>query len=218
MINIRTQNDVLNGVIQVFDKSNLTDTFDKAFIELPSLGLSKELNSGTTPTLSSFLSPNSLTGIAFNARMDEIVDVKYTLFSALSNSGLTYILGDNIVRQSGIYNLFSQTDYIYIDRLYTIDKSRSGADFLYLTAPIKSNATTVYKAYHTRKCVAILYDIPEKIKQLAMNFDDCCDCKQGEVLCRVLQFYEAIKVQEECNDCEKLKSFLDKLKQALNIC
>lgn len=220
MINLRTTNDVLNGVLKVFDNSNLDDSnsLEKGIIKIQKLGLSKELDSGTTPTLSSFLSPNSLTGVEFDARVDEVVEIEYTLFRPLSNSGLSYTLGDNLVYQTGIYNLFSGTDKIFIDQLYTIDKSRSGADFLYLTSPIKTSAPTVYKAYYFKKCAIAVYKIPQKIKELMFSFNDCCDCKDGDRLCKVLQFYEALKVNLDCNDCEKLRMFLAKLKSELDIC
>lgn len=218
MINIRTTNDVLNGVLKVFDNSNLDDSFQKGIIKIQKLGLSKELDSGTTPTLSSFLSPNSLSGVEFDTRMDEILEVEYTLLSSLSNSGLSYTLGDNMVYQTGIYNTFSGTDKIFIDQLYTIDKSRSGADFLYLTSPIKASAVTIYKAYYIKKCIVVLFNIPEKIKDLMFSFNDCCDCKDGDNLCKALQYYEALKIQQDCNDCEKLRAFLAKLKQLLKIC
>jgi hypothetical protein len=218
VINIRTTNDVLNGVIKVFDNSNLDDTFNKGIIKIQKLGLSKELDSGTTPTLSSFLSPNSLTGVEFDARIDEIVEVEYTLLSALSNSGLSYTLGDNMVYQVGIYNTFSGTDKIFIDQLYTIDKTKSGADFLYLTSPIDNSATTLYKAYYIKKCVVVLFKIPDAIKDLLFSASDCCGYEDGKTLCKVLQYYEGLKIQQDCNDCEKLRSFLAKLKSALNIC
>lgn len=218
MIQLRTVNNVLNGIIDLYDNSNLTDTFTRALIELPSLGLSEELNAGSTPTISGFLSPNSLSKVSFNTRMDEVLTIRYVLLSPVEVSGLSYTVGDNLVYKTGIFNLFSGTDRISIaDNLYTIDKSNSNADMLFLTAPIIESGT-VYKAYYLEKCVTVIFDIPLKLKEKTFNYDNCCDCNAGKTLSQSYLYLEAIKVQEECNDCEKQKLLLNKLKDALDIC
>ena len=218
MIQLRTVNDVLNGIIDLYDNSNLSDTFTRALLELPSLGLSEELNAGSTPTISAFLSPNSLSKVSFSARVDEVLIIKYTLLSPVDPSGLSYTLGDNLVYKTGIYNLFSGTDRISIaDILYIIDKSYSTADMLFLTSPIMEEGT-VYKAYYLEKCVTVIYEIPIKLKDKTFNYDSCCDCNEGKTLSQSYLYLEAIKVQEECNDCEKQKLLLNKLKDALDIC
>ena len=220
MIGLRTVNTALNGVIEVFDNSDLIDSFTRAIIELPSLGLSEELNAGSTPTLGAFLSPNSLSGVSFDAKVDEVLTIGYTLLSPLNNSGLTYTVGDNLVYQTGIYNLFSGTNYIFIlDKLYLIDKSMSSADMLFLESPIEDTTSTLYKAYYLEKCVTVIFDIPCKLKTLTFAFDDsCCGCKEEKTLSKAYNYLEAIKVHEECNDCDKQRTFLSKLKDILDIC
>lgn len=220
MIGIRTFNDVLEGKINIFDNSNLTGTFDKAIVELPNLGLREVLDAGSTPTLSTFLSPNSLSGVEFPARLDEVLTLRYTLLTEISKSGLSYTIGDNIVYKSGIYNMFAGTNYIFIDKLYLIDREMSNQDTLFLTQPISADAEKVYKAYYIEKCVTALYDIPVAIKCLTLEFsDECCDdCSKGKLLTQVHRYWEALKVLEDCNDCDKQRKLLSKLKKALNIC
>lgn len=219
MIGLRTVTDVLNSVIQCYDNSSFTETFTRAFLEVPNLGLSKELNAGSTPTLSAFLSPNSLSYVEFPFKNDEVITVLYTLLSPINNSGLGYTVGDNVVYKTGIFNLFSGTDYIYIDKLYKIDKSESTADSLYLTSTIDSWSPNVYKAYFMSKCITVLSDIPCKLKNMTLSMGhNCCDCEDGKTLSESFRILEAIKVGEDCNDCERQKLLLSQLKKILNLC
>lgn len=220
MIKLRTQNDVLNGVIELYDNSSLINSFQRAFIELPDLGLSEELNAGSNPTLSNFLSPNSISGIKFSTKLDKVLTLKYTLLSQIDNSGLSYTLGDNIVYKVGIYNLFSGTDYIYINKLYLIDKALSSQDQLWLKEPIQEVSSSVYIAFYSEQCITVLYQIPQELKKLTLQYSvNCCnDCIEGEILTKAYRYIEALKIQQDCNDCNTQREILQKLKKALQLC
>ena len=217
MINLRSSNDVLQGTVTIYDKSVLEGSFTRAFIALKELGLSKELNAGTDPTLSAFLSPSPVVGVEFEAKVDMRVTVEYTLLSLLDSSGLTFTVGDNIVSKTGIYNLFSGTNYIYIEKLYLIDKSKSTADSLWLTTPIEKTGV-VYIAYYIEKCISVLYKIPERLKVLTFELDNCCGCRNAQTLSEAYRYMEALKIQADCNGCEELDSIFRELKDILNIC
>ena len=207
-----------NDVIQVFDRSSLTETFTKAIIDLPILGLRKELDSGSNPTIGTFLSPNSIIGVEFPTEIDAVVTIKYTLLSPVNASGLSYNVNDNLVYKTGIFNLFSGTDRIFIDKLYYIDKVRSTADVLFLTEPIEGTGT-VYLAYYLEKCIAVFNQIPCKIKSITFSmFEQCCNDKSKDTLDWAYRYMQAIKVQQDCNDCGKMKDLLHKLKNLLDVC
>lgn len=218
MIGIRTLNDVLNGVIELFDNSTLAGNFQRAFIELTELGLRQELNAGSQPTLSDYLSLTSIKSVKFNARVDEVVTVKYTLLSELDRSGLSYTLGNNIVTKVGILNEFASTDYIYIGKLYKINRTLSTSDSLWLDNLIDVTSGSIYAAYYMEKCITIKYEIVKAVKALAFNFNNCCGCEDGKKLSDALKYIEAINVQQDCNDCEKQRKLLYRLKKLLNIC
>ena len=218
MIGLRISNDVLNGTIQLFDNSNLSGSFSRAIIEIPVLGLSKELNAGSDPALSVFLSPNSL-GIVLPAKVDKVLTIRYSLLSQIDPTGLNYTLGDNLVKKPGIFNLFAGTDYIYINGLYKIDKVQSSADELFLITPILENSSVAYVTYTTEICYTVLYDIPQKLKKLSFSFNgQCQDCVERKQLSEAFIYLEALKIQIDCNDCFNQNALLKRIKTLLDIC
>lgn len=220
MINFRAEKDVLNGNLFIYnDSEDLTGSIVSGRIEIKELGTVNELNSTSTPTLTQFIAPSSSYKITIDAKVDKVVTVEYDLFVDIG--AFTYTVNDNKVNQLGIYNLFSNANYIYLDKRYTIDKGASTSNQLVLTEPIDvAGITTAYKDYYISRCITLLYDILQQIKYMTLSYDGLCvDCENiPKKITDCNRLVEGLDIQEEAGDCEKQNNYVKALKHILNIC
>ena len=122
MINFKTTNNPILGTVLIENIPISTYHIPtRAIIKVKELNIKVELNSGTVPTLNSFL--NTSNNLLLNVQEDKVVNISYILLKSINLTGLTYTVGDNLINKEGISSLFVDTDYIYSDRLYKIDKN-----------------------------------------------------------------------------------------------
>lgn len=172
MINFGYEENIDTKHLDIFDKSNEYN-YQKLVITVNELGLSEEVNQSTNPRLIDFLNPNLNTKISFDVSYDGLYTVDYYLFQA--REAVLYEIGSNIVAAPNIYNSFLGFDYIYLDKIYEIDKTKSTDNTLFLKEPVIDNSTLVFKGKKVTNYVPYLYNTKRELTKrvLILKYKDC---------------------------------------------
>lgn len=207
MINFDYEENINTKQLDIIDKSDEFN-FQKAVITLNELGLSKEINQSTNPRLIDFLNPNLNTKVSFDVSYDGLYTVDYYLFQA--REAVLYVLGSNIISAPNIYDSFIGFDYIYLDKVYEVDKTKSTDNTLYLKEPVTANSTLVFKGKKATNYVPYLYNTKRELTKRVLNLK-CKDCTKEEAVYN--KSFLQIKLVKSDIDAsyEEKKSLVDEL-------
>lgn len=176
-----------------------------------------KLDSTTNPTASMFLNPNLFTEweikaseFSIDSFQADVIKVKYTFLYAYS--GVSFVIGDNLVNKVGIYNDFLDTNFIYIDELYEIDKQKSTPDQLFLKKPIKSG-TIVFKAYSKDNYLLVFDSVVKWLADKTNELTGICDLEESRKLVRLTVDLASVISNYNCGNYTNAKEALDLIRK-----
>lgn len=198
-------------VQHLFDYFNLS----KIVLNLKELNTSVTVDATSNPNIVDYVSPTTNTNVSIGISRDGVFKLEYLMFSQIGS--VDVVLNDNIVTREGIYSEFTDVDYIFLDKLYEIDKSKCTDDTLWLKAPVKvfDGLAPVYKVYKHDDYVTYTCGIEKTIKGLILNKTPCNNCNTDNI-CNVLQYLTALKI-DKCSSYKTKKAIFEKIASLMNI-
>lgn len=173
MIDFKCEDNCETQQLDIWDSSTEFD-YQKAIVKIEELGSEKEINQSTNPRLIDFLNPNLNTKISIDVVNDGLFKIDYYLFKSIE--AVIYDVGSNIIAAPNIYNSFVGFDYIYLDKEYEIDKSKSSTHALFLKQPVDAESLIYYKGKKATKYTAYLCNTKRKVTERILKMSTCKDC------------------------------------------
>ena len=186
MINFKCEDNCETQQLDIWDNSTEFD-YQKAIIKIDDIQFKKEINQSTNPRLIDFLNPNLNTKLSVDVKDDGLVKVDYYLFKSVE--AVIYEVGSNIVAAPNIYNSFIGFDYIYLDDVYEIDKSKSSTQTLFLKQPVKATSSLYYKGKKATDYVAYLCNTKKEVTKRVLKLSVCknCGCEYSDLSKSLIQ-------------------------------
>lgn len=157
------------------------------------------------------ITPNMLGLKEFN---DGVYKLDYWILIE-SNYSITYDIDTNIVNGVGILNDFLNTNYIYLDAFYEIDKTKCTINQLFLKRKIKTVVSTYSPTYKFSEYFAKTYNLNQFIISEIEKITPCNDCNsQSDNICDKMIMLISIKNNIDCKNvegAEKIFNYLSSL-------
>jgi len=195
----------------LFDYFNLS----KIVLNLKELNTSVTVDATSNPNINDYVNPNTNTTVSIGVSRDGVFKLEYLMMASVGS--VDVVLNDNIVTREGIYTEFTDVDYIFLDKLYEIDKTKCTEDTLWLKSPIKvfNGLAPVYKVYKHDDYVSYTCGIEKTIKKMILDKTPCNNCSTDNI-CAVLQYLTALKI-DKCSSYETKKAIFSKIASLMNI-
>lgn len=172
------------------------------------------LSNSTTPESYNFINPYLNVYLDLENWGSGVYEFDYQIrYLGLKNITLS---NSNLIHATGIIHEFRDTNWIFIDRLYEIDKTLSSDDVLFLKSPVKAFVDD-YKIVFRDVVWFVLIakaraQIAEKIAQIPL----CDTCYDLDKLMKMQMFLVGLKGAEVCDDLSSAKRIWEVLDKMLN--
>lgn len=150
---------------------------------------------------------------------DGIYELNYWILKFPLIGSFNYLINTNLINGVNILNAFNDTNWIYLDDFYEIDKTKSTQDQLFLKKPVKTLVTAYNPAYKNQEYFAKICGLNNKIKEEISKITPCTNCGEGaDSICDKLIMLISIQNNISCKNLEGAKTIFKYLNNIYEKC
>lgn len=188
MINFGSHEDDLTGDIKVFYSGNDLD-FDRVIVKETRQSFGLDSN----PLVNDFLS--GVASITLQLKRGGVFPITLAFLKQVRPLELNVV--DNEIRSPGIFAEFLQSEEVYTDQFYKLEKAYSTNDMLFLDKPI-GTIENLYSVQTVQFYVNYLTPLKNTIVEKVLNFKVCNEADR-EWLRQALVVIDLIRMQPNHN-------------------